>query len=124
MPDARNYFCSIEVALDCISGKWKPAIVYRLKGGALRFTELHRQVPQASRKVLTEQLRQLEADGLVVRIALDDEVPRGVCYDLTAVAQGLLPALRLLHDWGIAHAQRQHLHLRLLDERADNEDAP
>lgn len=121
---ARNYFCSIEVALDCIRGKWKPTIVYRLKGGALRFTELRRLVPGASRKVLTEQLRQLEADGLVQRIALDDEVPRGVSYRLAPTGQALLPALQLLHDWGTAHAGRHHLHLHLLDERADNKDVP
>lgn len=124
MPGARNYFCSIEVTLDCINGKWKPTIVYRLKGGALRFTALRRQVPGASRKVFTEQLRQLQADGLVERIELDDEVPRGVSYGLTPVAQALLPALQLLHDWGIAHARRHRLHLRLLDEQADNEDVP
>ena len=112
----KDYFCSIEVAVDCISGKWKPTILYYLKGGPLRFTELVRLIPRASRKVLTAQLRELEADGLVVRKPLDDEVPKGVEYSLTATSRTLLPVLQSLHEWGVEHARRNGIDLQLLDQ--------
>jgi DNA-binding HxlR family transcriptional regulator len=109
----KDYFCSIEVAVDCISGKWKPTIVYYLKGGPLRFTELLRQIPRASRKVLAAQLRELEADGLVDRRPLEDEVPKGVEYSLTEAARTLLPVLQALHEWGVDHARRHQIDLHL-----------
>lgn len=113
---SKDYFCSIEVAVDCISGKWKPTILYYLKGGPLRFTELLRLIPRASRKVLTAQLRELEADGLVDRTPLDDEVPKGVAYSLTGTARTLLPVLQSLHEWGVDHARRHKIDLRLPDQ--------
>ncbi len=112
----KDYFCSIEVAVDCISGKWKPTILYYLKGGPLRFTELVRLIPRASRKVLTTQLRELEADGLVDRKPLDDEVPKGVEYSLTETARTLLPVLQSLHEWGVEHARRNGIDLQLFDQ--------
>jgi DNA-binding HxlR family transcriptional regulator len=112
----KDYFCSIEVAVDCISGKWKPAIVYHLKGGPLRFTELLRLIPRASRKVLAAQLRELEADGLVDRKALEDEVPKGVEYSLTDTSRTLLPVLQALHEWGVDHARRHRINLYLSEQ--------
>lgn len=112
----KDYFCSIEVAVDCISGKWKPTIVYYLKGGPLRFTELLRLIPRASRKVLAAQLRELEADGLVDRRPLDDAVPKGVEYSLTAASRTLLPILQALHEWGVDHARRNGIDLRLPEQ--------
>jgi DNA-binding HxlR family transcriptional regulator len=111
----RDYFCSIEVAVDCISGKWKPTILYYLKGGLLRFTELVRLIPRASRKVPTAQLRELGADGLVDRKPLDDEAPKGVEYSLMASARMLLPILQSLHEWGVDHALRNGIDLQLLE---------
>jgi DNA-binding HxlR family transcriptional regulator len=107
------YFCTIEVALDCIGGKWKPSIMYHLKGGPLRFTELLRRVPQASRKVLTEQLRQLQQSGLIQRSELPDEVPKGTLYALTEEAMALSPILQSLHEWGRAYATRRGIELAI-----------
>lgn len=112
----QDYFCSIEVAVDCISGKWKPTIIYYLKNGPLRFTDVVRLIPRASRKVLTAQLRELEADGLVHREALDDEVPKGVEYSLTEASRTLLPVLQSLHEWGVGHARRNGIDLRLPEQ--------
>ena len=68
------------------------------------------------RKVLTAQLRELEADGLVDRKALDDEVPKGVEYSLTEASRTLLPVLQSLHEWGIDHARRNGIDLCLPEQ--------
>lgn len=109
----KEYFCSIEVAVDCIAGKWKPAILFHLKDGPLRFTELTRLIPRASKKVLGEQLRQLAGDGLVRRVILDREVPTGVEYGLTEAARELTSVLQVLHIWGVQHARRNNIDLTL-----------
>jgi DNA-binding HxlR family transcriptional regulator len=77
---------------------------------------LLRLIPQASRKVLTAQLRGLEADGLVDRRPLDDAVPKGVEYSLTAASRTLLPILQALHEWGVDHARRNGIDLHLPDQ--------
>lgn len=109
----KEYFCSIEVAVDCIAGKWKPTILFQLKAGPLRFTELTRLIPRASKKVLGEQLRQLADDGLVRRVVLDQEVPKGVEYGLTDAARELTMVLQVLHVWGVQHARRNNIALTL-----------
>lgn len=109
----KRYFCSIEVAVDCIGGKWKPTILYYLKQGALRFTELCKLVPRASKKVLAAQLRQLEADGLVKRRELEHEVPKGVEYSLTEASFELSSIMEQLHEWGVMQARRKHIKLEL-----------
>jgi DNA-binding HxlR family transcriptional regulator len=110
------------VAVDCISGKWKPTLIYHLKRGPLRFTELRKLVPRAAPKVITEQLRQLEADGLVARHPLADEIPKGVAYSLAPAALTLLPILQSLHEWGVAHARTHHIHLHLPDHQGESRD--
>ncbi len=59
--------CPVRATINVIEGKWKPIIVNALKQGTLRFGQLRRHVPEATRKVLTEQLRELEEDGIIAR---------------------------------------------------------
>ena len=107
----QEYFCSIEFVMDCLAGKWKPSIVHFLKDGPVRFTELNRMIPKASRKVLAAQLRELEDDGLVERTPLEDEIPKGMEYKLSEHARALTPILQQLHAWGVNHSE--HLGVRL-----------
>lgn len=114
----RQYFCSIEVAIDCIGGKWKPRLIYSLKSGPKRFTELQKLIPRASKKVIVAQLRELEADGLVSRNTLS-EAATGVEYRLSESSSELLPALQVLHEWGIRQAQRKNITLELEHENGE-----
>ena len=89
----------VEHALHAIAGKWKPRILWELLEGTRRFAELQRAIPEVSAKVLTEQLRELEADGLLVREVFA-EVPPRVEYTLTELGRALDSVLAALCDWG------------------------
>jgi DNA-binding HxlR family transcriptional regulator len=96
----RTYFCSVELALLVIGGKWKPIILWRLgASGALRFGELRRCMPNVTQKMLTQQLRELEADGLVQRMVFA-QVPSRVEYSLTELGRSAMPVLEQLGAWG------------------------
>ena len=89
----------VEHALHAIAGKWKPRLLWELLEGTRRFAELQRAIPEVSAKVLTEQLRELEADGLLER-RVYAEVPARVEYTLTALGRALESVLEALCDWG------------------------
>jgi DNA-binding HxlR family transcriptional regulator len=105
----RTYNCSVELALECLSGKWKPSIMYHLKGGPKRFAELRRLMPSISKKVLAAQLRDLESDRIVQRNSLPHKVPPGAEYRLSEEAGDLRPVLRRLHEWGMQQAKRRRI---------------
>ena len=88
--------------LEMIGGKWKGLIIWRLHEGAVRFGELKRTIAGVSEKMLTQQLRELEADGLVHR-ELFPEVPPCVEYSLTPLGRSLNDALTPLCEWGKAN---------------------
>jgi DNA-binding HxlR family transcriptional regulator len=94
--------CPVRPAIDVIEGKWKPIVVNALKAGALRFGQLRRHAPEASRKVLTEQLRELEGDQIISRKAFGQRWER-VEYELTAYGRTLVPVLALMARWGKKH---------------------
>lgn len=96
----KKYFCSVELALQVIGGKWKPIILWHLRdGGRRRFGELRRRMPNVTQKMLTQQLRELESDGLVNR-RVYAEVPPRVEYSLTHIGESVLPVLDQLSRWG------------------------
>lgn len=90
-----------------IGGKWKPIILYYLKEGTKRFAELARYIPQASGKVLTAQLRELERDG-IIRRKIFPTVPPKVEYSLTVLGKSLRPVLEALADWGQTHGRKRN----------------
>ncbi|WP_043203985.1 winged helix-turn-helix transcriptional regulator [Paraburkholderia acidipaludis] len=85
-------------AIDAVVGKWKIEILCTLLDGALRFGDLKRALPGVTQHMLTAQLRDLEANGLLTRTAYG-EVPPRVEYALTEASVALLPVFRSLHDW-------------------------
>lgn len=93
--------CAVEVTVGVIGGKWKPIILFHLMGDARRFSELHRLLPQVGDRVLTRQLRELEADGIVHR-DIFAEVPPRVEYSLTEDGRSLVPVLEMMSRWGDA----------------------
>jgi DNA-binding HxlR family transcriptional regulator len=89
----------VEDALKILEGRWKLVILFHLFGGkVLRFSELERAIPAVSQKMLIQQLRQMEADGIVRRI-IHPQVPPKVEYCLTKWGQALCPALDALLKW-------------------------
>lgn len=91
--------CAVELTLSIIGGVWKPLILFHLLTGKRRFMELTRLIPSATQRMLTLQLRELEADGLVER-HIFAEVPPRVEYEATPLARTLAPVLLSLRDWG------------------------
>lgn len=89
----------IEDAIQMLEGRWKLVILFNLFGGKkLRFSDLERAIPAISQKMLTQQLRQLEQDGIVTR-TVHAQVPPKVEYEMTAWGQSLCPALNELLTW-------------------------
>ena len=97
--------CSVEAALSLIDGKWKGVILFQLLAGTRRFNELRRLTPSVSQRSLTNQLRELEADGLIAR-RVHAEVPPRVEYTLTALGRTLEPILLALKAWGDTHLEQ------------------
>ncbi len=94
--------CPVRPAIDVIEGKWKPMVVNALKLGPLRFGQLRRHTPEATTKVLTDQLRELEQDQIISRKAFGQKWER-VEYRLTAYGRTLVPVLTLMAKWGKKH---------------------
>ncbi|MHC1746819.1 MAG: winged helix-turn-helix transcriptional regulator [Cellulosilyticaceae bacterium] len=96
----KNYTCTFEITIDLIGGKWKPLIIWHLgTKGTRRFNELRKLIPQTTQKMLTQQLRELEADNLVIR-KVYPQVPPKVEYSLTELGESLMPILSMMCHWG------------------------
>ncbi len=93
-----QYSCPLGKAMSALGSKWKPIIVLVIKDRKLRFGELAVRINVISRKVLTDQLREMQTDGLVIREEFKELPPR-VEYSLTEKGLALLPILYLLEDW-------------------------
>ena len=98
----QGYYCGLDAAIDVIGGKWKALILWELREGGRRFGELRRGVVGISEKMLIQQLRELEADGLVHREAYY-EIPPRVEYSLTEIGSSLNDVLLPLCLWGERH---------------------
>ncbi|PAP76060.1 winged helix-turn-helix transcriptional regulator [Rubrivirga marina] len=104
--DVRHEVCPVTATVAVVGGKWKIPILWHLAGGPRHFGALRRAVVGVSEKMLSQQLRALEADGLVSRTAhtrADGGVPRRVDYTLTPKGDALVPALGALAAWGGEH---------------------
>lgn len=96
------YECGLDAAIDVVGGKWKPMVLWALSVEPRRFGALRRELPGISEKVLTQQLRELERDGIVHR-EVHQQVPPKVVYSLTPLGETLDRALAPLGDWGEAN---------------------
>jgi DNA-binding HxlR family transcriptional regulator len=95
----------VQTTLKVLGGKWKLLILWNLKDSPRRFSELKRLIPKISEKMLIQQLRELEKDGLVHRHVYE-QVPPRVEYSFTDYGRSLQPVLQLLCNWGEQHLQR------------------
>lgn len=101
----KTYNCPVEASIDVIGGKWKALILWWLHEDTHRFSDLRRRMPRITEKMLIQQLRELEADGIVTR-RVYPTVPPKVEYSLTKYGRSLEHALKAICDWGRAHMQR------------------
>ncbi|MGB3758641.1 MAG: helix-turn-helix domain-containing protein [Rivularia sp. (in: cyanobacteria)] len=91
--------CEVETTLQIIGGRWKVLIIRELLLGIRRFGELQRALPGVTQKMLTQQLREMEQDGIVHR-EVYAEIPPKVEYSLTSLGESLQPILNAMHEWG------------------------
>jgi DNA-binding HxlR family transcriptional regulator len=96
----KEFHCPVEVSMEILSGKWKCLMLWHLNDGKKRYKELERIVPGVSQKMLTQQLKEMERDGLVVRTVYP-EVPPRVEYSLTELGRTAFPILQLMHSWAV-----------------------
>jgi DNA-binding HxlR family transcriptional regulator len=92
--------CPVELAVDMLSGKWKVLALWYLQDHRRRFNELQRLMPSVSQKMLTQQLRELERDGIIGREVFDENPPR-VEYFMTKRGEAVRPILNSLFTWGL-----------------------
>jgi len=97
--DCNEYNCPVAATLDIIGGKYKFLILWHLTDATLRFGELRRLIPQATPKMLTQQLRELENNNLIIRTVYP-VVPPKVEYRLSNLGKSIKPVLWSMYDWG------------------------
>lgn len=103
---SENMNCPVEVTLRLIGGKYKAVILWHLSRGTLRYSELHRKMPRATDKMLAQQLRELEKDGLINR-KVYPVVPPKTEYSMTDFGKTLFPILDAMCDWGSDYLKQQ-----------------
>ena len=94
--------CPVNATLDIIGGKWKPRILYLISCDVNRFGKLLKLIPDCSKRMLTANLRELEADGIINRKVFA-EVPPKVIYSLTEVGETLHPIFNSMSEWGMKY---------------------
>ena len=102
----RKTNCPAEITLSVIGGRWKTLLLYHLFQGVKRFSELQRALTGITQKMLTQQLREMERDGLVHR-EVYAEVPPKVEYSLTPLGQTLEPVVQAMCEWGFKYGKGQ-----------------
>lgn len=96
--------CPVQATLELIGGKYKALILWHLSQNTLRFSQLHKQIPNATAKMLTQQLRELETQALITR-QVYPLIPPKVEYSLTPLGKSLMPVLVAMRDWGAEYLQ-------------------
>ena len=102
-----NEQCPVEATLELIGGKYKALILWHLSEGKLRFSQLRDQIKGVTPKMLTQQLRELEAQSLIHREVFPIVPPR-VEYSLTELGQSLMPLLVAMRDWGSSYLRSKN----------------
>jgi DNA-binding HxlR family transcriptional regulator len=100
MVNDKLYPCTLSVAMDLVGGKWKVVILYYLKDGEKRYSELRKDLHGVTEMTLSLQLKQLEADGLISRHVFGDKPPVKVIYSLTEFGKSFNPVLEAIRVWG------------------------
>ncbi|MEK3880855.1 MULTISPECIES: winged helix-turn-helix transcriptional regulator [unclassified Paenibacillus] len=101
-------YCKFESALDILAGKWKAVILLQLiSNGTMRFGELQKAIPDINKRMLTQQLRELEYNDIVHR-EVYNQIPPKVEYSISEYGKGLSTVLQVLNDWAISHIEHMN----------------
>lgn len=101
----KKYYCPVEAIVDVIGGKWKARILWHLSRGPYRYGDFTRSIPDISKKMLTQVLRELERDGLIGKEVHQEKILR-VEYSLTEYGESLAPLLTEMSRWGKEHMEK------------------
>lgn len=104
------YRCPLELSIDLIGGKWKCVILWHLRKGELRFSQLKKRLPGVTQKMLTQQLRDLEENGLIHR-EVYPVVPPKVEYSLTDEGRVFVPVLKSMYKWGRSYSDKYNVEI-------------
>jgi DNA-binding HxlR family transcriptional regulator len=97
--------CKFDRVIEILVGKWKPIILFQLfSTGTMRFNELEKAIPNITKKMLTQELRELEYHNIVHR-EIYRQIPPKVEYSITEYGKEMTSVLKAMHDWGINHVQ-------------------
>lgn len=102
-----TYHCGVAVCYNYIGGKWKSIILWYLREGVLRFSEIKAQIPDMTDKMLSLQLTALRKDGLIEKKKTGKKAPFRVEYNLTPLGESLIPVIRSINTWGISLAEEK-----------------
>jgi len=114
LADDMNQQCSVIATLKLFATKWKPCIICYLALRPMRYNDLFRIIPNISRKMLSEHLKELESSQLVVRVPFDKKLQR-VEYELSPKGHSLMPLLTQLQDWGMSNLSNVLTMQQMLD---------
>ena len=103
----QQFTCPVEATLSLIGGKYKSLLLWHLRDGPRRYMTLQRLLPQATPKMLTQQLRALEEDGMIRREVIPARPPRTV-YSLTSFGESMVPVLDAMCRWGRDYLDGRH----------------
>lgn len=104
-PEDIRFSCPFELTIELIGGKWKGLILWHLHDKkVLRNGEMLRLIPRITQKMLTQQLREMEENGLIKRV-IYEQIPPKVEYSLTPHGEAIRPILEMMIDWGVAYAR-------------------
>jgi DNA-binding HxlR family transcriptional regulator len=101
-----NENCPLQYAMGLLNGKWKIVILWYIKENINRFSSLKKSIPSITDKMLSQQLRELENDGLIIR-TIFPEIPPRVEYNLSDECKNLLPAFQKIYEWGVMQKSKQ-----------------
>jgi len=105
--DIERANCPVERTLEVIGGRWKVLILRELFPGVKRFGQLHRALHGITQKMLTQQVREMEEDGIIHR-EVYLQVPPKVEYSLTPLGESLKPIIEAMHEWGVMHLDEKN----------------
>jgi len=101
--------CPVGYCMNIIGGKWKPVLIYMIRTERNRYSLLLKNIPDISKQTLTNQLRELESDGVIERIIFP-EIPPRVEYNITPFGESLVPIIDSMYAWAIKHMPTPHQH--------------
>jgi DNA-binding HxlR family transcriptional regulator len=107
LPNPGDPDCPVRGILDRLGDKWTTLVITNLSEGKLRFSEIKKRIPDISQRMLTESLRSLERDGVLLRTVYPSSPPR-VEYSLSSLGKSLLPLVNALVSWALAHRSEIH----------------